>query len=172
MSLSSGSHHTCGLAEDGTIRCWGNDAFAEEVQGEPPPSNADFVQVSAAYWHSCFLRADGRVECWGDDTWGQLDVPDDRFSQVSAGGFRFDEGHAHTCGVTTDGAILCWGSDQYGESSVPEQALDLEFQEVGCGYRATCGLTTTGEVACWGDLEFNNGENDLMWPNFEGIKSP
>lgn len=50
--------------------------------------------------------------CWGYNQFGQLDVPSETFTQVSAGG-------AYACALKTDANVVCWGSNEYGQLTVP-----------------------------------------------------
>ena len=86
------AQHSCGLRIDGTIACWGSNAY-----GEADASSGSFSAVSAGAAHSCGLRVDGHV-CWG---WNSSPVADGSgsFSAVSAG-------HWHSCGLGTDGSVV------------------------------------------------------------------
>ena len=65
--------HTCALATDGTVWCWGLG-----VQGAAPtPVAIDGVvatSISAGGFHTCVLATDGSAWCWGDDSSGQLGI--------------------------------------------------------------------------------------------------
>ena len=86
-TISAGLFHTCGLREDNTVACWGNDDFAQSS----PPSGI-FQTVSTGRFHTCGLMEDNTVACWGDDLWGESSPPSGIFQTVSAGLF-------HTCGL-------------------------------------------------------------------------
>ena len=91
---------TCGLRQDGSIVCWGDD----ESTRLDVPSGA-FVQVSTGLSGSCGLRPNGSIECWGDGEEHAFAPPDGVFTQVAAGAY-------HACGLETDGSIRCWGYDR------------------------------------------------------------
>lgn len=57
--------------------------------------------------HDCVLHADGAAECGGSNDYGQGDVPEGAYSQLSAGS-------SQTCAITTDGFLTCWGSLEMG----------------------------------------------------------
>jgi hypothetical protein len=62
--ISSGGNHTCGLREDGSVVCWGNND-----DGQPsPPVGETFEAISSGVAGSCGLRKDGAVMCWGESS--------------------------------------------------------------------------------------------------------
>lgn len=135
-SVSAGGTHSCGVKADGTIACWGDNAFGQS----DAPAGA-FVQVSAGGNHSCGVKDDGTLTCWGENSGGQLNgIPDGAFTQVSAG-------VSHSCGVRDDGSIACWGDNSRGQlNDVPTGA----FAQVSAGDTHSCAARADGTVACWG----------------------
>ena len=129
--VSAGGLHTCGVRTDGTVACWGSDAY-----GQASPPAGTFRQVSAGAYSTCGVKTDGTVACWGNS--GQSSAPAGTFRQVSAGNYS-------TCGVRTDGSLACWGSD--GKAGVPTTG---HFRQVSVGSRHTCGVRTDGTLACSG----------------------
>jgi hypothetical protein len=67
--------HRCGIREDGSLMCWGNNQFgqlgiepsASAYVSEPlrVGSGDDWVDVAVGEDHSCGIRAGGRLVCWG-----------------------------------------------------------------------------------------------------------
>jgi alpha-tubulin suppressor-like RCC1 family protein len=80
LSLALGVTHTCGIATDHSLWCWGDDARgqlgddASLAQGAPVRVGAgtDWMQVTAGATHTCALQTGGALWCWGDNTSGQL----------------------------------------------------------------------------------------------------
>ena len=126
--VSAGGYHTCSLALDRRVTCWGRNDH-----GQASSPTGFFSQISAGLWHSCGIRfAPGTkehnsVHCWGGNTFGQSTPPaKGQFSEVAAGGW-------HTCALKrTDNSILCWGSNEYGQVSAPTAV----FAEVRCWTKA------------------------------------
>jgi alpha-tubulin suppressor-like RCC1 family protein len=58
--LSSGLRHNCGITVEGTVHCWGNNAFKQLDAPSGP-----FSSVVAGDDFSCAMRSEGTVECWG-----------------------------------------------------------------------------------------------------------
>ena len=140
ISVGAGERYTCGVRDDGTVECWGDDRY-----GQATPPGGTFASVSAGYEHACGVRDDGSVECWGSNQRrdglfvGQATPPEGTFLSVSAG-------HEYTCGVRDDGMVECWGSNEHGRARAPDGA----FASVGAGYDHTCGVRDDGSVECWG----------------------
>jgi len=143
--LAAGDEHVCARLRDGTVRCWGEDAFGALGLGTGPALDAGAdagdagasgrravvglpaaTQVSAAGASTCARADDGAVYCWGANTRGQLgrdagppfdETPHPTPGKVSLPGpaARVDVGHGSACAVLTDGAAHCWGDNTYGQ---------------------------------------------------------
>jgi len=99
--LGLGDRHSCAVAQDGTLWCWGRNDKGQLGLGDIEPrlspeqvgTASDWARVSAGKRHTCALRSSGALFCWGLDDSGQLGVNDqvDRLvpTQVCpAGGVR------------------------------------------------------------------------------------
>ena len=79
-AVSAGGSHSCAVAADDTITCWGdNNSGLADV-----PAGAHKA-VSAGSYHSCAIATDGAIVCWGDDDFGALESPSGTYVAVSAG---------------------------------------------------------------------------------------
>jgi len=145
--VSSSYNHTCAIASDGTVGCWGSYSL-----GQIEVPSKTFSEISTGYAHTCGVTMDNSLDCWGvsdegNFDYGQVtDTPDGEFTQVASGDF-------HSCAITNTRTIQCWGSNEYGQSSPSEG----EFYEVVTGANHSCGIKVggefDGEVECWGDNE-------------------
>ena len=61
--MENGSFHMCGLREDGSPVCWGNNSDGQAS----PPDNEVLTELSGGSSHTCGLRPDRTVVCWGGD---------------------------------------------------------------------------------------------------------
>ena len=139
-SISSGKHHSCGVATDGTVWCWGlgtsgqmgdlstsNNTTPNRVSGT---STALPVSVSAGGSHTCVLLASGGVGCWGSNAFGQLGNPIGLLNETSTASRPYAQvvngitasaisaGGNHTCALLTDATVSCWGSNVYGQLGI------------------------------------------------------
>lgn len=83
-SVSAGPSHTCSVADDEGVWCWGNNAFGPvtptEVDAIVPPTRVPtesergvfLYSVGAGLVHSCGIGTDAAVTCWGCGALGQL----------------------------------------------------------------------------------------------------
>lgn len=136
--LSSNNEHTCALADDGKIWCWGNNRYRQladrtikdrgspvPVRGLPEPA----IDVSAAYDHTCAVVHSGVIYCWGYNEDGRAGPTPDRIVEVPTAvevpGVRFTAVRAsskHTCGLSIDGTVYCWGNTVDGQCGIDGEA--------------------------------------------------
>ncbi|WP_169337336.1 putative Ig domain-containing protein [Rudaea cellulosilytica] len=102
--LESGLNHQCGLRDNGTIECWGDNAF-----GQINAASGTFRAFSVGWNHACAIRGNGTLACWGSNVDGQTESPSGAFVQVSAG-------NTFTCAIRDNGTRTCWGSDAQGQA--------------------------------------------------------
>jgi alpha-tubulin suppressor-like RCC1 family protein len=128
-SISSGATHTCGLAVDGAVACWGDNAGGQLGAGFTNRSDVPLREstrlawraISAAARTSCGLGEGGDVRCWGFAAGDRLgtSAPDScdvgpcarlatpvpqvtRAARIAVGGM-------FACVLTT-GVVRCWGT--------------------------------------------------------------
>ena len=139
LTLTAGDFHTCGIHNDGTAWCWGDNQAGQLGSGtdsgtptsgttpSPVPSQVgsvgDWSQLSAGHEHTCGVKTDYTLWCWGANDEGQLG------SGINLGtanatptqvGTETDwatvsAGGRHTCALKTDRTLWCWGADDFGQ---------------------------------------------------------
>ncbi len=132
--LSAGVFHVCGIKNDSTLICWGDNEY-----NQLNPPDGSFTQVSAGKYFNCALKTDGSLKCWGRDTAGETSPPPGQFIQVEAGG-------NHACALTHNGLPICWGNN----SSNQLDFLPGPYQQLALGDKHSCALKKDSTVACWG----------------------
>jgi hypothetical protein len=161
VSLAVGSAHACGLTDDGTAYCWGNNGSGQTgapadaaPKGSPhpvPSGGLRFTQLSAAHGFTCGLTSDQRAYCWGDNSVGQLgdgtttsrETPAPVAGELAFRAIAAADGHA--CAITTEGAVHCWGRNDLGQLGAVSAELceTMDYDELeGWWYRArvSCSL--------------------------------
>jgi len=173
--ISAGANHTCGIALDSRVYCWGDNLHGQigdpavRLATTPTPivANAIFVDVAAGDEHTCAVRSDAVMMCWGANDFGQLGIAASgtgsaipvvaqtslRFASVAAGARR-------TCARLSDGTGYCWGaqwlsraddgSEVIRSRSQPGRVISAPaFQALSVGGQTTCGLAVDGIAHCW-----------------------
>jgi len=178
IAPATGSIHTCALATDGGVWCWGGNANGQLGSGdriaraEPRrvtlPARA--VDVRTAFEFTCAVLVDASAWCWGYNWEGQLGLGDthpgdDRLEPVQLGSERdwvfVAPGQGHGCGIRSPGRLYCWGRNteaQLGQGATQPQQIrapiqvgtDTDWIEVGCGQSTTCARKRDGSLWCWG----------------------
>jgi alpha-tubulin suppressor-like RCC1 family protein len=131
--VSAGWQHSCGVATDNRLYCWGKNSEGELGDGTtidrlspvPVGGSLRFRQISAGFLTTCALTTDDRAYCWGDNPRGELGdgTTTRRLTPVPvAGGLRFRHvqmSFEHACGVSYPGnRVYCWGWNRYGQLGI------------------------------------------------------
>ena len=143
--ISTGTHHSCALLDDSSIKCWGRNDHGRLGQahkdhiGDDPGEMSDALpavdlgtgrtvkQVSAGFSHTCALLDDDSVKCWGRNQFGQL-----------------GQGHSVRIGHNV------------GEMGDALAAVDLgtgrRAKQLSTGPRShhVCALLDDDSIVCWG----------------------
>jgi len=141
-SVAVGFAHTCALAVDGTLRCFGYGFDGALGYGnrltlgdDEPASTGGAVSldkkvqaVGAGAYHTCALLATGDVRCWGRRGGGQLGLPDSVNDPNTWGGIGDDE----------------------LPTAAPPLSLGSPVVQLAVGSWHTCVLLGGGRVRCWG----------------------
>ncbi|MCL2280617.1 IPT/TIG domain-containing protein, partial [Candidatus Saccharibacteria bacterium] len=157
--ISASGNHTCAIASDDTVYCWGNNA-----QGQLGDNTAVNKSVSTPVYNSVTGTTNGLI---AGKTVKQI--------AAASGG--------HTCAIASDDTVYCWGYNYYGQlgdntttnRSVPTPIRNTSTgtnngliagktvkQITAGGSYHTCAITSDNAVYCWG---YNNnsqlGDNSI-----------
>jgi alpha-tubulin suppressor-like RCC1 family protein len=178
-TVSAGYDHTCGIATDGELSCWGEGTNGRlgngsvELEEEPAFVGPfeDWVTVSAGGTHTCGVRRNGKLYCWGSDLFGQVgdggDYSETILTPRRIGAFldwgTVSAGPGHTCAVRRNGKLYCWGADFYGEigdgaelpntirvSSPARVGTFEDWATASVGETHSCGVRKNAKLYCWG----------------------
>ncbi len=140
-AVVAGDYHTCAIADDGTVHCWGFGAngrlgYANTANVLSPAAapavdlgGRRAVAITAGASHTCVIVDDGSVRCWGNGVSGRLGYGNqatigDNESPAAAGAVDIGAGRRavaisagdfHTCVIRDDGALVCWGFGSAGQ---------------------------------------------------------
>ena len=173
MGLAAGSAHTCALMDDGSVSCWGSNAFGQLGDGSDVMSSSVPVRVgelrgvtalAASSEHTCALAA-GQVHCWGNNRYGQLGqlgvMTSARPLPVPGGGGATALAAGPGTAVPSSTGVACAAGGetsraQLGDRAAPDvsppvAAVGLTGAvAVGVGTSHTCALMADRSVRCWG----------------------
>jgi alpha-tubulin suppressor-like RCC1 family protein len=143
VAIAAGRDHSCALLDNGTVKCWGNNASGQLGQGDTTNrgDNANemgdnllaidlgtgrtAVDIRTGWYHTCALLDNSTVKCWGDNGNGQLGQGD--------GNKRGDN------------------ANEMGDNLL---AIDLgtgrTATEIATGLNHNCALLDDSTVKCWG----------------------
>lgn len=180
LGLSSSQNESaCAIRCDGSVWCWGNNAWGQLGDGTTtaratpvrvPDLGGPATVVSTGYSFVCALVHDA-VRCWGQNSEGQLGDGSvvDRATPVSVVGLprpvrAIAAGGIHVCAILDDGSVWCWGGNNRGQlgdgtitgRSTPAavRALTDAAVELVSGQYHTCARLIDGTVRCWGHNSF------------------
>lgn len=137
LSISTGSSHTCVVASDYRVYCWGANSVGQLGNNSTTSSSVPVAvnvagalsgksisNVTTGVGHTCALATTGQAYCWGSGQYGRLGNAASSNSSVpvavsvsgALSGKTLTEvvaGDSHTCALASDGNAYCWG---YGVS--------------------------------------------------------
>lgn len=119
--IDAGSYHSCGIATDEQLYCWGYNGDGQlgipagpgKVYPSLVPNVQRFRSVSGGRYHTCGVTLSGGIICWGQNR-DNRSLPGDpvSFQAVQAG-------LLHTCGLNMSREIWCWGANGEGQVGQP-----------------------------------------------------
>ena len=177
LQVAAGDEFTCGLLANGTVTCWGGNAFGMLGDGTfsdrafaavPVVDLTDAVQIAAGQFHACAVRATGTVVCWGHNFFGALGTPGGQDSSVPvavpglAKVVQVAGGLESSYAVTAAGLVYSWGgnfSGQLGDGTTtnrftPQPIVGLTNVVQVAGSQHACARIADGTVRCWGRNDF------------------
>jgi alpha-tubulin suppressor-like RCC1 family protein len=172
--LTANTAHTCATRTDGTLWCWGWNAYGQVGNGGVVTPQTAPVQVAGTTWrtvkagysHTCATRVDGTLWCWGNNANGELGIGSTVTQETTPVRVGTDAtwnvlsvGALHACATRTNGTLWCWGYNASGEIGIggavtqrsPVQVgTDTNWSTVATGLYTTCAIRTNGTLWCWG----------------------
>lgn len=137
--LASGYSHSCVIASDDRVYCWGyningqlgNNSTTQSnvpvaVDSSVALNNKVITSISAGSFHTCGVDSNGLGYCWGFNQYGQLGDGSTAQSLVpvaiNMGGVLSGKiltyiaaGEHNNCALTTENQAYCWGFNGNGQ---------------------------------------------------------
>jgi alpha-tubulin suppressor-like RCC1 family protein len=162
--VTAGAFHTCGIATEGDVYCWGDNEFGQLGYSAPltrgpgvgvcawncsavplrVASAPKLVSISAGFANTCGLTAAGEAYCWG----GSSQILESSQPKLISGELRFESlvTGDQTFGIATDGRVY-----ELNANNPPTPvASDLRFRALSAGSYHLCGIATDEFAYCWG----------------------
>jgi hypothetical protein len=118
VSAGDVSEATCGIRDDHTLWCWGNEFGTSGVVRVPTAvdSATDWARVRIDFSHACAIKTSGELYCWGGNQQGQLGTGD-MLPQPAPTRIGTDTdwrdvavGTGFSCAAKRSGHVRCWGT--------------------------------------------------------------
>ncbi|MBT0771682.1 hypothetical protein KIH74_22270 [Kineosporia sp. J2-2] len=178
-ALGTGLYHSCGIATDGTLWCWGRNGGGQLGRGALSTLEATPQPVDAAgtTWRSvtggeevtCALQSsptDGSVWCWGYGGMGQLaagtTLQKTRPNRITHGGtvpetWRSLSGDGNRfCALDPAGGLWCWGraaDGETGDGTTTNRTVPVPVESGATWSSVAAGPTHTCAVAAGGSVQ-------------------
>lgn len=152
-AIAAGPSHTCALATDGRVLCWGNNTFGQLGNGSAlyglPGDLAGTLSMSTPVAvkgldgsvtalvagpdhqgeYTCALMSDGTAQCWGEDELGLGPAP---LAGANApalmpvtGVTQLALGVGFACALLRDATVECWGLGPLGQAGITGSTTPL-----------------------------------------------
>lgn len=158
VEVGAGDMHSCALAGDGTVYCWGSNAEGQVGAGAASRqltpravagAGKDNVDLLVGHHVSCVKKVSGSVQCWGtfDAATNFKNVAEPRAFEVFGNDWSQMIVDTGACVLRkSDASVACWGYDNAAATTIAGfgndvVAIDLEF-------RTVCAVKRGGSVMC------------------------
>jgi alpha-tubulin suppressor-like RCC1 family protein len=126
-AIAAGSQHTCVIAADKSVKCWGSNSSGALGNGQTTDSStpvaaglSNVTKIAAGNGATCAITTGGNLYCWGNNGNGQLG--NGGTNQTSTPTLvslpavtNVSVNQNHACATVAGGMAYCWGYDQGGD---------------------------------------------------------
>jgi len=158
VSVGAGDMHTCALAGDGAVYCWGSNAESQVGSGAASRqltprrvtgAGTDNVELLVGHHVSCVKKVSGAVQCWGtfDDGPGFSRVVEPRAFDVFGDDFSQMIVDTSACVLRrSDSSVACWGYENAAATTITGFGTDVV--SIDLEFRTVCAVKRGGTVMC------------------------
>ncbi len=187
QAMMTGQGHTCAVATDGSLWCWGRNSQSQlglgagaAMQFATPQqvgAGTSWLTVAGGQTHTCAIASNGTLWCWGVNFALQLGIvgvdsvfeptqvgSDTNWREVQVGAFA-------SCGLRQDDSLWCWGRNDEGQlghgdtedREVPTKVgVSTDWMHVAVGRFHTCAIKRDNSMWCTGEnLDGRLGVGDV-----------
>jgi alpha-tubulin suppressor-like RCC1 family protein len=139
--LRSGTHTTCAVLGDKTVRCvgGGTDGSLGTYDAGPAEVVGEIKQVASGKEFTCMVvGANQQAFCFGRNDVGQLGNPSfansvkaipvldaENSNRALIDVKTITVGDAHACALVKSGRVICWGDNSFGQTGSPDPQVTL-----------------------------------------------
>ena len=190
-SVAPGGAHTCAIKNNGSLWCWGKNAYGQlgqsNLNDHSSPTRVgtetDWAHVATGGAHTCATKNDGTLHCWGKNEASQLTAAarGDR-TQPARVGRALDwksvtTGYTHSGAPKHDDSLWCWGNNELYEfgNTVTSTTRPVLIDDtrawtiISTGDQYSCGITSNQMLWCWGRGNQSLGRGPNVDSNGEPI---
>ncbi len=158
LQIASGNSHTCVIASDNNVYCWGEGAYGQlgnnlatnssvpvAVSTSGAFSGKTVKQISASEYYNCAVASDNQAYCWGLGNSGRLGnnattaqiVPVAVNTSGVLSGKTVQQvatSSEHACVIASDGYPYCWGANdgsRLGNGSTTNSSVPVAVTRTG-----------------------------------------
>ncbi len=167
ISASLGTH-ACAVLNNGTIKCWGANAYGQLGNNGTNNSSTPVtvsnmstaVQVTTNFTSTCARLGTGAVQCWGNNQMGQLGDGSTSLKLTPntvpnlSGITDLSSGNVHSCAIENDKYLHCWGGNaagQVGDGTTTNRTSPVQVTLSSyANFLGVGGPTPVSSITVWG----------------------
>ncbi len=157
-AISNGESHTCAIASNDKVYCWGDNSYGQLGNNSTTDSSVPVAvttsgvlsgltikALSLGGYHTCVIASNNKTYCWGYNTYRQLGNNSTSNSSVpvavttsgvlSGLTIKFlSAGGYHNCVVASNNNAYCWGRNddgQLGNNSTNNSSTPVAVNNTG-----------------------------------------